>query len=128
MPLDLEKRKRYMRRYAKIYNRKHKSRVRKHQERFRQNSPDKLRNNYYKCKYGISLTDYKTLRKNQNGTCAICKQKDPFKKWLSIDHIHGTRQIRGLLCHRCNVALGLFRDNIKVIKRAVFYLQGESVC
>jgi Recombination endonuclease VII len=40
---------------------------------------------------------------------------------LCVDHDHSTGQVRGLLCKRCNYALGLLEDT-KSLVRAVEYL------
>ncbi len=40
-----------------------------------------------------------------------------------IDHDHKTEKIRGVLCNNCNTALGLFDDNIKIMKDAIQYLE-----
>lgn len=83
---------------------------------------------------GRSITpdEYDIMLVAQNGVCAIChgpeeqkirgaKVKDAFIK-LSVDHDHKTGRIRGLLCSKCNRGLGLFRDNPKILKKAIHYL------
>jgi len=74
--------------------------------------------------YRITLDQYNLLFLKQEGKCAICgiHQKD-LKRALAIDHDHKTRKIRGLLCTQCNIGLGMFKDNPKVIQRAVNYLK-----
>jgi hypothetical protein len=68
----------------------------------------------------------------QNGRCAICRQVETTRgpngrpRRLSIDHDHETRDIRGLLCHRCNVALGLLDDNPELLDAAAGYLRAAS--
>lgn len=43
----------------------------------------------------------------QNGECAVChKHETHFKRRLCIDHDHLTGEPRGLLCSKCNSALG----------------------
>ena len=85
-----------------------------------------------KRKYGISLDDYDLLLKKQNGCCAICKTNKPngksgqFGPVFHVDHCHVNGNIRGLLCHSCNVALGCFKDNIETILMAVKYLEGNK--
>ncbi len=69
----------------------------------------------------------------QGGKCPICLQTPPSnrfsgKKRFSIDHCHKTLKIRGLLCHHCNCALGLFRDNIEWLHTAIQHLRVVLSC
>lgn len=61
-------------------------------------------------KYGVTQTWYEECLKRQKGRCAICRGKKigGVKKKFCIDHDHKTKQVRGLLCTRCNSALGWF--------------------
>lgn len=65
------------------------------------------------------------LLKRQGGTCAICGEP-PCKKRLHIDHDHKTNKIRGLLCFRCNFAVGFFRDDPDVMFAAAEYVSEEK--
>lgn len=53
--------------------------------------------------YGISELEYQALITEQGDLCALCDKK----KKLVVDHDHNTGKVRGLLCFRCNIALGL---------------------
>ncbi len=82
-------------------------------------------------RYGMTIADHDAMIKKQNGVCVICG--DPpgvIGRWstLHIDHDHATGKVRGLLCHGCNVGLGLFRDSSKFLKNAARYLdeRGEE--
>ena len=85
-------------------------------------------NKYLKRTYGISLEDFNNMLSSQNNLCAICK-KEGFKinkntaLNLVVDHCHVTGVVRGLLCHNCNRALGLFKDNIESLNTAILYLE-----
>ncbi len=74
-------------------------------------------------RYGITAKEYDKLLKQQNNVCKICKQKCKTKKFLSVDHCHSTGKIRGLLCVKCNSALGMLNDNIKYFESAIEYLK-----
>jgi hypothetical protein len=77
-----------------------------------------------KQRYGISVEQYKELLVQQDGKCAICKS--PHSKVTGrnfhVDHCHTTGNIRGILCHHCNTALGAFNDDINMLTEALYYL------
>jgi thymidylate synthase len=66
---------------------------------------------------------YPQMIEDTNGRCTICQVTSGN---LVIDHDHKTGKIRGLLCDRCNHALGHFRDNQTYMTRAIKYLNGED--
>lgn len=69
---------------------------------------------------------YDAAYEEQKGCCAICgifKEKTERHHRLVVDHCHDTGVFRGLLCHNCNVALGLLGDNINSLHNAIFYLR-----
>lgn len=74
--------------------------------------------------YGISLDEYTALLEQQNGMCAICETPESDRA-LAVDHSHETGEVRGLLCKSCNRALGMFRDDPSLLKKALLYL-GET--
>ncbi len=96
---------------------------------YRTNNHRKFVSAKLKAVYGITLEDYETLHKKQKGRCAICNKPNPYnRRWrrptrLAIDHHHGTRQIRGLLCHTCNNGLGCFKDDVRLLELALEYLK-----
>ena len=75
--------------------------------------------------YGISTEDYNSMLDDQSGTCAICSSTETGRNdtWFCIDHDHDTGQVRGLLCNNCNRALGLFKDNEKLLENASNYVK-----
>lgn len=80
-------------------------------------------------KHGLSLEEFETLLKDQNGVCAICK-KLPTRGRLHVDHNHKCCEKfacdkcrRGLLCQSCNGALGLVSDNIQTLLSMVEYIK-----
>lgn len=75
--------------------------------------------------YGISSDEYDQLLDQQSGKCTICS-RPPGKRALNVDHNHETGQVRGLLCHGCNTALGLFGDSPDTLGTALGYLRGTK--
>ena len=75
--------------------------------------------------YGIGYAEYNELFEEQAGECAICgAHQNDLDRPLFIDHDHDTGDVRGLLCMKCNSALGLFQDDASNLQRAVKYLNG----
>ncbi len=82
-------------------------------------------------RYGMTVADYDAMLAKQSGKCAICgrDQKHSLHTRLFVDHDHDTGVVRGLLCYRCNSALGQLGDNIEGVLRAVDYLRhAPKVC
>ncbi len=75
-------------------------------------------------KFGLAGKEYQLILDIQGRVCAICgaSVSDNGKR-LAIDHDHKTGRIRGLLCNGCNVGLGMFRDNPKILRKAIRYLK-----
>jgi hypothetical protein len=79
--------------------------------------------------YGITLEAYETLLETQQNLCAICRKPEiqPTKhgdgtRELSVDHDHRTGRVRGLLCNRCNIRLGMVDDDLELLRKMIDYL------
>jgi len=70
-------------------------------------------------RHGLKQPDYDAMHIAQDGLCAICLTA----KVTDIDHCHKTNKVRGLLCGKCNRAIGLFHDNADNIIRAGQYVR-----
>ena len=90
-----------------------------------------LAENYYQKVYGIGYLDVLYLLEKQNYLCAICKEvgfkmHEGVKSPLNVDHCHSTGIVRGLLCHNCNRALGLLKDDKERLLAAISYLESAT--
>ena len=75
-------------------------------------------------KYNLTLEDYNNLFLLQKGSCAICKtHQSELNKRLFVDHCHKTSKVRGLLCSKCNHAIGLLNENRQIIVSAAEYVR-----
>lgn len=88
----------------------------------RRNKLDQSRKSYLKWAYGITLQQYNKILIEQNHVCAICGEQNIRNHKLDIDHDHKTKRIRGLLCRKCNVIIGLAKDNPQHLLKIVQYL------
>lgn len=87
-------------------------------------SKSKKKDGNLRRKFNISIEIYNKLLNLQNNVCYICNNPESIlNKSLAVDHCHTTGKIRGLLCSRCNKALGLFNDNIELLNKAIYYLK-----
>ena len=76
--------------------------------------------------YGMTEDKYQAIYEIQEKKCAICGSS-PKSLRLAVDHSHKTGYVRGLLCYRCNYALGLLRDDLTVAQAVVTYLSRKHV-
>jgi hypothetical protein len=88
-------------------------------------SNGKSREYRLKRKFGMSAADLRAMIAHQGACCAICR--DPFSELPShlmhVDHCHEGGAVRGLLCGRCNVMLGMARDSAEYLRAAAAYLE-----
>ena len=96
--------------YFKNYKRKH---------------PFKRRGSKLWRKYKLTLEQYDEMFEQQNGKCAICSEVSLGVKRLCVDHNHKTGKVRGLLCNRCNIKLGIVED-VGFIYAANLYLKATD--
>lgn len=114
------------------YREKKKARIRKYQT-----TPDGLRGNRHSklhASYGLSIEEYERLLNEQNGLCKLCRMINDHGRALSVDHLHvpgfdtlsmvdKRKLVRGLLCERCNRALGLLRDDPTLMRICAEYVE-----
>jgi hypothetical protein len=79
------------------------------------------RSYFLKRRYGLTEEDVAAILRRQARLCLICLHT----RSLHVDHDHATGDVRGLLCFRCNGGLGQFKDDPRVMRRAVDYLEGR---
>lgn len=97
------------------------SRIRTDEDR----ATDRLRS-----KYGITLAERDTLLQKQGGVCAVCGSPN-VSRWV-VDHCHrhqqdtGNIKIRGILCAPCNSMLGMARDSVQTLAKAIEYLNQHA--
>jgi len=112
--------KSYRKRHAKKY---------KEYELKRKDNPNRMLSNLkfnLKRSVGITPKDRVALMDKQKGCCDICGSSLINPKFhqmdLNVDHNHTTGKTRGLLCGKCNTALGSFRDSKENLSKAIEYL------
>jgi hypothetical protein len=110
------------------WQRKNPEKVKEIKLRHRKNNPEAVKRSYrkvrLKLKFGITLERFDQMLRSQGFACAICGNgKSGGRGLWHVDHCHQTKRIRGLLCHNCNTALGLFKENPVIIRSAMTYLK-----
>lgn len=81
-----------------------------------------------KAAYGIAPDDYDRMLAEQDYRCLICGifHEDAVHGTLCVDHDHDSGAVRGLLCHKCNSALGQLQDSSELLFKAAEYLKGHG--
>ena len=104
----------------------------------RKKDPDRMRDQRLRREYGITQKQYERMLEDQGGVCKSCGQPEKRKYYgpkrerrgaegrpmlLHIDHDHKTGDVRGLLCHACNTALGQMEESPERIKKLLLYAE-----
>ncbi len=98
-----------------------------YRQRHYQAMKNRLSNGWTKRLFNRKMTE-------QDKRCAICgtllvdsrasgeKLLNGMRK-LAADHDHVTGLSRGILCHQCNVGIGMLQDNPDILEKAALYLR-----
>lgn len=91
---------------------------------------ERIRRSRYKRTYGTTYEKIEAAIALQGGKCLICSLEFPGGKF-NVDHDHSCcpdgkktcgKCIRGILCSGCNGGIGLLRDDINILTKAIEYL------
>lgn len=75
--------------------------------------------------YGITIRDFELFVQAQSGRCLICQREEG--ESLHVDHDHETGAVRGLLCGKCNKAIGLLDEDPALFRAAERYLRATKL-
>lgn len=111
---------------SKRYRDTHQSKVRAMDaERYAHGSK---REGHLRRKYGMTSAEFEAMAVKQHGKCKVCREPPSAGRWsrkyrLHVDHDHTSGRVRGLVCYRCNMAIGFLRDSPKLARSVAKYLE-----
>jgi len=73
-------------------------------------------------RYGATPEQIEAFHAAQDGNCPGCAKPLDHAGTPHLDHCHETNKVRGLLCARCNLALGHALDDPATLRRLAEYL------
>jgi hypothetical protein len=79
--------------------------------------------------YGLNLDQYEAMLTSQGNCCAICGTDQATTKHANawrVDHCHSTGKVRALLCHNCNIAMGLLKENTGTLEKMIAYINHHN--
>jgi hypothetical protein len=74
--------------------------------------------------YGLSEFNVLEILNKQNFKCVICTTE--IQTTYHIDHCHSTGIVRGLLCSKCNQAIGLLQESKIFFLKALQYIESHN--
>jgi hypothetical protein len=111
--MNIEDKRKYHREYQRKRRLRNSPKEREYQKKYRDNNKDKRKNVMLKLRFNLTLEEYNLMLDAQGGVCKICSMPETTRKnnsdevrMLCVDHDHNTGKVRGLLCNKCNRALG----------------------
>lgn len=76
--------------------------------------------------YGIDTSEWLRIFDAQGRVCAACGTDTPTSVGWAVDHCHQTGSVRAILCNRCNIAIGLMKEDASVARMLADYI--DRVC
>lgn len=79
-----------------------------------------------KREYGLSLEKYQEMLDACHGKCPVCQRLFNQRAHKPVvDHCHGSRIVRGIICNSCNTAEGLLSTPAAVLKLYEYMMKFE---
>jgi len=103
-----------------------KSLTTEYKKRYRDLNRKEIRDYGLRYRYGINSEQFDKIFESQGRLCAICGSDKSDSRNFVVDHNHKTGNIRGILCSYCNRGLGIFKDDVDIMTRAILYLKKEN--
>ena len=117
--------------YYRLWRANNFEKARSYNRKYAQRNKERQRAYALQRKYGVTPEQWQAMLEKQGHRCAICGVTEPRRKgqWVT-DHCHESGQARGLLCHSCNAALGLLKENRQSALKMAEYIQErcEPLC
>ena len=82
---------------------------------------------HLKKKYNMTIEEFEALKKEQGNRCLICKKVFILSSQTHIDHDHLTKEVRGILCTRCNFIVGMVEKESDIVMKAVKYVKRNTL-
>lgn len=73
--------------------------------------------------YGLTLQLKNEMISNQDNRCLSCGGKFKGSKNIHVDHDHKSHVVRGILCAKCNGALGMLNEDLEKIYKMAEYIK-----
>jgi hypothetical protein len=105
---DPERQKAYLREYGKTWRPAHPGYWRRYNWRHRGLDPSEAERTYDSFDHNL-VCNSKVVGSNKH-----------------VDHDHASAEPRGILCKRCNMAIGLMHDDIEIMEKAIDYLSRHA--
>ena len=111
--------------YSKQWREDNPEKVKKYSKTYCKKHRERAKIVHLKRNYDLSYENWLKMWENQDGKCAICGTSFDKPSDVCIDHNHKTGEIRGLLCNKCNFAIGLLNDDPELTIKLTEYLMEE---
>lgn len=110
--------------YQKEWRKRNPGYSKEYQRKNRERDKVRRKNWHLLNTFGITYEDYNKKFEEQKGCCAICgTHQTELSDALCVDHNHDSGEIRDLLCHPCNLAVGNLNEDIERANKLTNYLR-----
>ncbi len=118
---SIEKQREYQRRFRE----KNREYLRQYQRDWTAAHPEARRKKQLRL-YNLTPEVYDEMLARQGYLCAGCGGAPTARDKFFVDHDHVTGKVRGLLCHHCNVSIGMAKDDPAVLEKLAAYLRSHK--